>query len=94
MGIEPPEPMVTALRPHSSVSAARALASTGMSQGSAMAALPREPKNSARQSAGSWARIWARKASRTFAGSCLPTRRKVTLAQASEGMTVFEPSPV
>src|SRR5215475_543940 len=94
IGIEAPDPMRAASRPHSSVSARRAAASGGMPQSSAIAGAPAWLMKSARQSAGSRARTKFRNASRMRSGSWSLTSRNDTLAELLAGITVFDPSPV
>ena len=94
MGMDPPPPMMAAFVPHSSDRASAAFVSCGMSQSSCVAGPRPWAWNSARQSAGRPASTCLRNAAATLAGSCVPTRRKETLAEALAGMTVLKPSPV
>src|SRR5262249_48628456 len=82
IGIEPPSPPVTALRPHSAASAARVLRSAGLSNGSWIGGASPKLLNSTLASAGSRSRTNLRKASRIFFGFCWPTRRNETFAVA------------
>src|SRR5438552_1561357 len=63
IGIEPPSPTVTALWPHSAVSAARAFASAGLSNGSWIGGARPKLANSTLASTGRRARTKARNAS-------------------------------
>ena len=94
MGIEPPSPIASAFLPHSAASAARVLASAGLSKGRSVAAALAKLLNSTLASAGKRARTKLWKAARISCGSCAPTSRNDTFAVAWAGMTVFAPSPV
>ena len=94
IGIEAPEPINSASLPHSSVSARLAAASGFMFQSSAIAGALEWSVNSHLQSAGTREVTYSRKALRIFSGFCPTTRRNETFAEASAGITVFEPSPV
>src|SRR4028118_1828351 len=78
--VEAPEPGKAAGRGHSSESAARALSKAGEEVSMTEAGPAPWSWNSTEQSAGTMARTISRKDLRIASGSCLPTRRKLTLA--------------
>ena len=94
IGIDPPLPTSAAGFSHSVSSARRAIRNAWFLIGSEMAGLPPWPMNSAFTSGGRRDVTKARKAWAIRSGFCLPTSRKVILALALAGSTVFVPSPV
>ncbi len=79
---------------HSSDSAPRAFSKAGSAMSIWLAGEAPWSPNSTEQSGGSISCTMARKLSRIFSGSCVPTSRKLILACAFDGSTVLKPAPV
>ena len=93
-GIDPPQPINSAGLPYSSARAACARCTKRLSSATSM---PGEPENFSNATVApggsrSFTKLW--NPAYTASGSCLPTSRNDTFADASDAITVFAPGPV